>query len=88
MLPLKYLFENFDLAKECLKLYDHSERHLDEMLRYFRISSNAVYPFCTENGTVCFLRLSPPEEEPEWMTQIIEKQNDMTARIEAFFSAV
>jgi len=64
MLPLKYLFENYDLAKECLQLYDYSEKHLDKMLSYFRISSNAVYPFWAKEGrTVCFLRLSPVEEK-------------------------
>ena len=64
MLPLKFLFENYELAKECLKLYDHSDRYLDEMLRYFRISSNAIYPFYADNkGKVCFLRLSPIAEK-------------------------
>ena len=43
MLKLRYLFENYELAKECLKLYDYSERNLDKMLSYFRISSNAIY---------------------------------------------
>ncbi len=64
MLPLKYLFENYELAKECLKRYDHSERYLDEMLRHFRISSNAIYPFyADEKGKVCYLRLSPTAEK-------------------------
>ena len=63
MLPLKYLFENFDLAKEVLKNYDYSEMHLDEMLSHFRISSNAIYPFLTESRKVCFLRLSPTKEK-------------------------
>jgi len=64
MLKLKHLFENYDLAKECLQLYDHSENHLDEMLSYFRISSNSIYPFYRdENQNVCFLRLSPIEEK-------------------------
>ena len=66
MLKLKYLFENFDLAKECLALYDHDEETLDNMLPYFRISSNAIYPFCKKEDMhdVCFLRLSPSEEKP------------------------
>lgn len=63
MLPLKYLFENFDLAKEVLKNYDYREKHLDEMLSHFRISSNAIYPFLTESRKVCFLRMSPTEEK-------------------------
>lgn len=34
------------------------------MLGYFRISSNAVYPF-TAGGKVCFLRLAPVDEKVE-----------------------
>lgn len=66
MLKLKYLFENYELAKECLALYDHDEESLDRMLSYFRISSNAIYPFKEgENpDQVDFLRLSPVEEKP------------------------
>lgn len=65
MLKLKYLFENFDLARKCLELYEHDESSLDEMLSYFRISSNAIYPFFTsrERSKLCFLRLSPVEEK-------------------------
>ncbi|MFU7517410.1 phosphotransferase enzyme family protein [Clostridium sp. HCS.1] len=64
MLKLKYLFENNELAKECLKFYFYDEDSVDEMLKWFRISSNAVYPFCTEDkSNVCFLRLSPVEEK-------------------------
>lgn len=64
MLQLKYLFENFQLAKECLELYDHSERNLDGMLQHFRISSNAIYPFFADDeGRVCFLRMAPAEEK-------------------------
>lgn len=66
MLKLKYLFVNFELAKECLKLYDYDKESLDEMLQYFRISSNAIYPFRYGNNPekICFLRLSPAEEKP------------------------
>lgn len=65
MLKLTYLFENFDLARQCLAFYDYEEKSLEEMLSYFRISSNAVYPFRSgEKGAeVCFLRLSPSEEK-------------------------
>ena len=63
MLKLKYLFENYDLAKECLALYDYEKEGLDEMLSHFRISSNAIYPFRTKSGKTCFLRLSPCEEK-------------------------
>ena len=45
MLKLKYLFENFELAKLALTNWEHDEDTLDEYLKYFRISSNAVYPF-------------------------------------------
>ena len=64
MLKLKYLFENYDLAKEALGNWEHDADTLDEMLSRFRISSNAIYPFC-QNGRVCFLRLAPLEEKLE-----------------------
>ena len=65
MLKLKYLFENFDLARKCMELYECDMDSVDEMLRYFRISSNAIYPFRlrTDAGKICFLRLSPVEEK-------------------------
>ena len=64
MLPLKYLFENYDLTKEALTRYAHSERHLDRLLADFRISSNAIYPFRTEDeARICVLRLSPITEK-------------------------
>lgn len=62
MLKLKYLFENYDLAKEALENWEHDNDTLDKMLSQFRISSNAIYPFC-QNGEVCFLRLSPFDEK-------------------------
>ena len=64
MLKLKYLFENYDLAKEAVKNWAHDADTLDEMLSRFRISSNAIYPFC-QNGKVCFLRLAPVDEKLE-----------------------
>lgn len=66
MLKLKYLFENFDLAKECLALYDYDQESVNDMIRYFRISSNAIYPFKSGKNAeqVCFLRLSPVMEKP------------------------
>ena len=64
MLKLKYLFENYDLAKEALKNWEHDEDTLDDMISQFRISSNAIYPFC-QNGKVCFLRLAPLDEKME-----------------------
>lgn len=63
MLKLKYLFENFEQAKECLKFYDVCEDCLDEMLSYFRISSNAIYPFRDRKSReTCFLRISSVEK--------------------------
>ena len=64
MLKLKYLFENFDLARKCMEFYECDMDSVDEMLRYFRISSNAIYPFRLKpDGRICFLRLSPAEEK-------------------------
>jgi Ser/Thr protein kinase RdoA (MazF antagonist) len=66
MLKLKFLFKNYELAKECVKLYDYDKESIDEMLMYFHISSNAVYPFRygTNPERICLLRLSPAEEKP------------------------
>lgn len=62
MLKLKYVFENYELAKLALENWEHDEKGLSEYLRYFRISSNAVYPFAN-CGKRCFLRLAPVEEK-------------------------
>lgn len=62
MMKLRYLFENFDLARLALENYAHDEQTLDLYLRHFRISSNAVYPYAN-NGVRCFLRLAPVEEK-------------------------
>ena len=64
MLKLKYMFENYELAKLALENWEHDEKGLDEYLKYFRISSNAVYPFAKQ-GKRCFLRLAPVEEKIE-----------------------
>ncbi len=64
MLKLTDLFENFDLAKEAIKNWNYDIDTLDTMLSYFRISSNAIYPYC-QNGQVCFLRLTPIDEKRE-----------------------
>ena len=64
MLPLAYLFENYDLARFALLNWPHDEASLDSTLPHFRISSNAVYPYLC-NGTLCFLRLSPAAEKRE-----------------------
>lgn len=61
MLKLKYLVENFELARMALRHWPHDEATLAERLSRFRISANAVYPFDCE-GKLCFLRLTPAEE--------------------------
>ena len=62
MLKLKYLLENFDLARFALENWKHDKETLSERMQWFRISSNAVYPFDSD-GKLCFLRLSPAEEK-------------------------
>lgn len=62
MLKLIYLTENFDLARFALARWPHDEATLDDRLKWFRISSNAVYPFDMK-GQLCFLRLAPAEEK-------------------------
>lgn len=64
MLKLKYLYENFDLAKLALENWEYDAYTLDAHLRHFRISSNAVYPFSWK-GQMRFLRLSPVSEKME-----------------------
>lgn len=64
MLPLHYLFENYDLARYALQNWPHDASSLEETLTHFRISSNAVYPYLHEDS-LCFLRLSPAEEKLE-----------------------
>ena len=47
-----------------MEFYECDMDSVDEMLRYFRISSNAIYPFRLKpDGRICFLRLSPAEEK-------------------------
>lgn len=62
MLKLEYLFENFDLARAALTHYAHDPDRLDESLTWFRISSNAVYPYFHQ-GELHFLRLCPASEK-------------------------
>lgn len=62
MLKLKYLFDNYDLAKQALTLWEHDQENLDDTLKHFRISANAIYPF-KQKGKLCFLRLAPTEEK-------------------------
>ena len=62
MLKLTYLNENFDLARMALTHWQHDASTLDARLQWFRISSNAVYPYL-DQGQLCFLRLAPLEEK-------------------------
>ena len=62
MLKMTYLAENFDLARLALTHWPHDDATLSARLKWFRISSNAVYPFDME-GQLCFLRLTPAEEK-------------------------
>lgn len=64
MLKMRYLIENFDLAREALSHFDHDAEGLDECLRHFRISANAIYPY-TSAGALHFLRLAPTQEKDE-----------------------
>ena len=64
MLKLKYLYENYDLAKFALENWEYDTDTLDEYLQHFRISSNAIYPFLWQ-GNMQFLRLSPVSEKME-----------------------
>lgn len=64
MLKLKYLYENYYLAKFALKNWEYDADTLDDYLQQFRISSNAVYPFLWQ-GNMRFLRLSPMSEKME-----------------------
>lgn len=60
-MKLKYLFKNFDLAEMIVKNWDYDNL---EYFKYFRISSNAIYPFSNQ-GKVYFLRISPIDEKSE-----------------------
>jgi Ser/Thr protein kinase RdoA (MazF antagonist) len=61
MLKLKYLFNNVDLAEMLLKNWEFDKESL-ELFKYYRISSNAVYPFRAQ-GRTQLLRFSPKIEK-------------------------
>lgn len=61
MLKLRYLFDNRDLALMILENWEYDPTSLN-MLDYFRISSNAIYPFEYE-GKRRFLRFAPCVEK-------------------------
>ncbi|MGN7313522.1 phosphotransferase enzyme family protein [Alkalicoccobacillus gibsonii] len=61
MLKLKFLFDNEELAKMLLANWSLPNLDLD-LFKYYRISSNAIYPF-QNDGQTQFLRYSPQEEK-------------------------
>jgi Putative homoserine kinase type II (protein kinase fold) len=61
MLKLRYLYTNEDLAAMILCNWEFDEDSL-EMFQYYRISSNAVYPFRRE-GAAQLLRFAPAAEK-------------------------
>ncbi|QMV40679.1 phosphotransferase enzyme family protein [Cohnella cholangitidis] len=61
MLKLKYLFDNVDLAEMLLGNWEFDERSV-EMFKYYRISSNAIYPF-QHRGNTRLLRFAPKTEK-------------------------
>lgn len=61
MLKLKYLLDNPELAKVLVKHWEHDAESL-ELFQYFRISSNAIYPFRAK-GQIHLLRFAPIEEK-------------------------
>ena len=61
MLKLKHLVEDFNLAEIILKHWPYDDNALD-LFQYFRISSNAIYPY-KHQGEVRFLRFAPASEK-------------------------
>jgi Ser/Thr protein kinase RdoA (MazF antagonist) len=61
MLRLKYLFNDLNLAEMILKNWNFDEGST-EMFKYYRISSNAIYPFKCE-GKTQLLRFGPKAEK-------------------------
>jgi len=61
LLKLKFLFNNEDLAEMIVKNWEFDEDSL-EMFQYYRISSNAIYPFRYE-GKTRLLRFAPVTEK-------------------------
>ncbi|MDQ0090978.1 Ser/Thr protein kinase RdoA (MazF antagonist) [Paenibacillus anaericanus] len=61
MLKLKYLFNNGDLAEIILGNWEFDRESMD-MFKYYRISSNAIYPFQLKGNTQ-LLRFAPKSEK-------------------------
>lgn len=80
MLKLKYLFNNVDLAEMLVKNWEFDKESL-ELFKYYRISSNAIYPFRVQDKPQ-LLRFSPNSEkcrenmlaELEFITYLRSKQ--------------
>lgn len=71
MLKLKYLYNNVDLAEMILRNWEYDEESI-ELFKYYRISSNAIYPFQAQ-GKTQLLRFSPKSEK---------NQNNILAELE------
>ncbi|MBP3963946.1 phosphotransferase enzyme family protein [Paenibacillus lignilyticus] len=61
MLKLNYLFHNENLAEMIVKNWSYDPEST-EMFRYYRISSNAIYPF-RKDGRTQLLRFAPVQEK-------------------------
>lgn len=61
MLKLKYLFDNSELALMLLKNWNYDDESV-ELFKYYRISSNAIYPFKNQSK-IHFLRFIPASEK-------------------------
>ncbi|TCZ76615.1 hypothetical protein E0485_13570 [Paenibacillus albiflavus] len=61
MMKLKYLFNNENLAEMLLKNWKYDPESI-ELFQYYRISSNAIYPFRFE-GKTHLLRFAPVVEK-------------------------
>lgn len=60
-MKLKHLFSNIDLATMVVKNWDYDSL---DLFKYWRISSNAIYPFSNQEK-VYFLRITPIDEKSE-----------------------
>lgn len=63
MLPLRYLFNNPELARMILDNWDYDKED-PCCFKFWRISSNAVYGF-QSHGIPCYLRFTPLSESSE-----------------------
>lgn len=59
MLKFKHLFENIELATSIVNHWDFDNL---EYFQYWRISSNAIYPFQNKES-ICHLRIAPQDEK-------------------------